>query len=162
MLSEFITNWIPFHKLHFSRYSLVILERAVSTLIAIVVMGIFYPRSFARIRHNVTPNRFLVAVTIIAFISLPPLMHSGLSSQSGSLIIKGFVFALFIGIDEEFFSRGLIFAAFEEYGVSTAAMLSSLHFGILHMGNALWGGQSLSYISVQVLNAAAIGFLLVG
>ena len=157
-----MTAWIPFDKLHLSHYSLVLVERAVSTLIAILAMRIFYPRALVRIRQRVTTKRLLIVVAIIAFFALPPLRHSGLSSQSGSLIIKGFVFALFIGIDEEFFSRGFIFAAFEEYGVSAAAILSSLHFGTLHLGNALWGGQSLSYTSAQVLSAAAVGYLLAG
>ena len=88
--------------------------------------------------------------------------HSGLSSKSGSLIVKGFIFALFIGIDEEFFSRGFIFDALEEYGFGAAAIVSSIHFGILHLGNALWGGHSLSYTCAQVLNAAAVGYVLAG
>ena len=47
-------------------------------------------------------------------------------------IFESFVFALFIGIDEDLFSRGFAFGVIERYGVWIAAILSSLQFGLLH------------------------------
>ena len=74
-------------------------------------------------------------------------------------IFESFVFALFIGIDEDLFSRGFAFGVLERYGVWVAAILSSLQFGLLHLGNIVWGGQSAVYTIGQAINAGAFGFL---
>ena len=74
-------------------------------------------------------------------------------------IFESFVFALFIGIDEDLFSRGFAFGVIERYGVWIAAILSSLQFGLLHLGNFVWGGQSAVYTIGQAISAGAFGFL---
>ena len=125
-------------------------------------MWFLYPYAFNRLRFKFTNARFLYSIALISTLFLPSLLRAHIQNFTFSQIISGFVFALFIGIDEEIFSRGLIFGALEKYGVWVAAIVSSIHFGILHLGNAIWGGQSLSYTLAQVLGASAIGFLFVG
>ena len=125
-------------------------------------MWFLYPYAFNRLRFKFTNSRFLYSIALISTLFLPSLLRAHIQNFTFSQIISGFVFALFIGIDEEIFSRGLIFGALEKYGVWVAAIVSSIHFGILHLGNAIWGGQSLSYTLAQVLGASATGFLFVG
>ena len=99
---------------------------------------------------------------MVVFLALPPLFASQITTFRASQILQGLVFALFIGIDEEFFSRGFIYACLEGYGVLVATVISSIHFGLLHLGNIPWGGQSVSYTLAQVLSATAFGYLAVG
>lgn len=99
---------------------------------------------------------------LVAFLALPPLFASQTTTFRASQILQGLVFALFIGIDEEFFSRGFIYASLEGYGVLVASAISSIHFGLLHLGNIAWGGQSVSYTLAQVISASAFGYLALG
>jgi membrane protease YdiL (CAAX protease family) len=82
--------------------------------------------------------------------------HTGITD-----ILLSFIFSLFIGIDEDFFSRGFIYGALEKYGVWFAALASSFHFGLLHLGNIIFGGQSAEYTIAQAVSAGAFGLLAV-
>jgi membrane protease YdiL (CAAX protease family) len=162
LVSTYLGYFIPFRLLPISHFWRIIAERTISTLIAIAVIHLFFPMSLSRLKFKLTAQKFLISSLVITYLVLPPLLGSGFTSFSFPQILEGFIFSLFIGIDEETFSRGLIFSIFESYGVWIAAAVSSIHFGLLHAGNALWGGQSWSYTSAQICSAAAFGFLCVG
>jgi len=162
LVSTYIGYLIPFLLLPISHFWRVIAERSTSTLIAVGFIRLFFPMALSRLKFKITAKKFLISSLVIAYLILPSLFGSGFASFSVPQILEGLIFALFIGIDEEAFSRGLIYSIFESYGVWIAAAVSSIHFGLLHAGNALWGGQSWSYTSAQICSAAAFGFLCVG
>ena len=162
LVSTYIGYLIPFRLLPISHFWRVIAERSTSTLIAVGLIRLFFPMSLSRLKFKLSAKKFLISSLVIAYLVLPSLLGSGFASFSVPQILEGLIFALFIGIDEEAFSRGLIYSIFESYGVWIAAAVSSIHFGLLHAGNALWGGQSWSYTSAQICSAAAFGFLCVG
>ena len=69
---------------------------------------------------------------------------------------------LCVGFLEEFIFRGLLFRAMEKDGVKTAALVSSLTFGIGHIIN-LFNGSGMQLVAnlCQVVYATAFGYLCV-
>jgi len=157
-----LPEWIPFDKLPITQFWQVLLLRIVMSLISIAAMKMWFPSSLQRLKVKWGRRRIFVALGIIAFLIAPSLTPSQFSGFSISQVIEGITFALFIGVDEELFSRGFVFAALEEYGIHLAAVMSSIQFGLLHFTNLFWGGQSISYTLGQVLSASSFGFLCVG
>jgi membrane protease YdiL (CAAX protease family) len=167
ILASTITNvyligLIPIDRLPLSNFWRVILERSLSSAADLVFIWLLYPKSLNRLRIHITKRKALISLALVLNLVLPSLLKAHFQSFSLSQIIEGFVFAFFIGIDEEIFSRGLIFSTLEQYGIWVAAIVSSIHFGLLHLENVIWGGQSLAYTLAQVVNAVAFGFLCVG
>ena len=82
-----------------------------------------------------------------------------------SILLASLLFALLIGIEEEFLCRGLIQNEFiERFGKSRKGVLksilcASLLFGAMHIGNVLTTEQGLIETLGQVIQAAGIGFL---
>ena len=74
-------------------------------------------------------------------------------------ILSALVFSLFIGLNEDLLSRGFFFGILEKYGMWTATIISSVQFGLLHLTNFYYGGQSFDYTAGQMVNAGAFGFL---
>jgi membrane protease YdiL (CAAX protease family) len=107
------------------------------------------------------PKNLLISLVIVAYLMGSAVWQNNYHGVSAAQIIESFIFALFIGIDEDFFSRGFIFGALEQHGFWLAALLSSVNFGLLHFQNIIWGGQSAAYTITQVINAAGFGFLAV-
>ena len=162
VIGEWTTSWIPVDKLPISNFWRVIIARSLMTLLSLIAMSVLYPQSLRRVAGRNSQKRLLIGVGMVAFLALPPLLASQMTTSRASQILQGLVFALLIGIDEEFFSRGFIYACLEGYGVLVATVISSIHFGLLHLGNIPWGGQSVSYTLAQVISASAFGFLAVG
>ena len=162
VIGEWTTSWIPVDKLPVSNFWRVIVARSLMTLLSLVAMRVLYPQSLRRVTDRNSRKRLLIGLGVVAFLALPPLFASQMTTFRASQILQGLVFALFIGIDEEFFSRGFIYACLEGYGVLVATVISSIHFGLLHLGNIPWGGQAVSYTLAQVVSATAFGYLAVG
>jgi membrane protease YdiL (CAAX protease family) len=123
------------------------------------MIGIFCPPSWKRLKARISVFRLAIGLGILAFILYPNSINSSISSATGSKILEALIFTLFIGMNEELFSRGLIFGVLESYGVGIAVTISSIHFGLLHLINISKGGQSASYTLAQVCSASAFGFL---
>lgn len=161
-----INMWViwllPLDKLPFHGIWPVIAFRLVATISSLALMRVFCPTALTRVSFRMNRPRALGSLAILAFILFPSLLHVPLRAAGISIVAQGLFFALWIGIDEEIFSRGFVFGVLEKYGIGVAAVLSSVHFGLLHAGNYLWGGQSFSYTLAQVLNAAAFGYLCAG
>jgi len=162
IVGDWVTSWIPVDKLPISNFWRVIIARSLTTLLALIGMKVLYPQSLRRVRGVTNRKRLLIGLGVVTLLTLPGLMHSQMTSFRASQILEGLIFALFIGIDEEFFSRGFIYACLEGYGVLVATVISSIHFGLLHLGNVIWGGQSISYTLAQIISASAFGYLAVG
>jgi membrane protease YdiL (CAAX protease family) len=108
------------------------------------------------------PKELLISLGVVVFLTCGPTWRIDYHHWSFARIFELFIFALSIGVDEELFSRGFIFGALERYGIWLAATVSSIHFGLLHLGNIAWGGQSAAYTLAQVVDAASFGFLAAG
>jgi len=162
IVADWVTTWIPVHKLPVSHFWQVITARTLTTLLSLIAMKVFFPKSMSRVKTRISTMRLLVGIGVVSYLALPPLLSSHVFSFTAPKIFEGLIFALFIGIDEEFFNRGFIYASLEGYGVLVASVISSVHFGLLHLGNIFWGGQSVSYTLAQILSAASFGYLAVG
>lgn len=155
-------SWIPFDKLPVSHFWMAITYRTVTAVFWLALMWALKPRMLKRLFLVRDPMRLLGGFGVVAFLTIPQLFRTTYHGHTFAQVIEGLVFALFIGIDEEIFSRGLIYGFLNKYGVKVAAIISSFHFGLLHLVNAVWGGQSFAYTSGQVLDAAAFGYLCCG
>jgi len=161
ILSAWGIGLIPFEQLPLPGYWIGIIYRAFSGLVWLAAIWYFYPLALNRFKFHLS-KRLPVGLLIVLFFTVGPIYHADYAHKSIFDVVVGFLFALGIGLDEDFFSRGLIFGAFESYGIQIAAIVSAVHFGLLHFGNAIWGGQSFSFTSTQVVGAMAFGYLCVG
>ena len=152
-------SWIPFHKLPVSEFWWTTIARGSSALLSLLLIRIFCPRALKRFGWGGKPKNLLISLAIVAYLMGSALWQNNYRGFSVAQIIESFIFALFIGIDEDFFSRGFIFGALERYGVWLAAIVSSVHFGLLHLPNIIYGGQSAAYTIAQAVSAGAFGFL---
>lgn len=135
-------NWIPLHSLHLSPFWATILFRGCTSAVSLLLVRIFCPAALPRFGSGHKPRRLLIALGIVLFLMGPAVLHINYHHFSFTDIAMSFIFALFIGIEEDFFSRGFIYGGLESYGIWFAAIISSVHFGLLHLGNIIWGGQS--------------------
>jgi len=161
VLSLWGIGFIPIDRLPLPGYWIGIIYRTCSGLIWLAAIWYLYPQALARFKVRLS-KRLLIGLLIMIFCTAGPIYHSDYAHKSIFDVVVGFLFALGIGLDEDFFSRGLIFGAFESFGIQIAAIISAVHFGLLHFGNAIWGGQSFSFTSTQVVGAMAFGYLCVG
>ena len=161
ILSAWGIGLIPFEQLPLAGYWIGIIYRTSSGLAWLAAIWYFYPLALNRFKFHLS-KRLPVGLLIVLFFTVGPIYHADYAHKSIFDVVVGFLFALGIGLDEDFFSRGLIFVAFESYGVQNAAIVSAVHFGLLHFGNVIWGGQSFSFTSTQVVGAMAFGYLCVG
>ena len=154
-------SWIPFHKLPLSQFWWTIIARSCSALLSLVLIRLFCPSALKRFGWGGKPKNLLISLVIVAYLMGSAIWQNNYHGVSAAQIIESFIFALFIGIDEDFFSRGFIFGGLERYGVWLAAAISSVHFGLLHLPNIIYGGQSAAYTLAQAVSAGAFGFLAV-
>ena len=161
ILSAWGIGLIPFEQLPLAGYWIGIIYRTSSGLVWLAAIWYFYPLALNRFKFHLS-KRLPVGLLIVLFFTVGPIYHADYAHKSIFDVVVGFLFALGIGLDEDFFSRGLIFGAFESYGIQIAAIVSAVHFGLLHFGNVIWGGQSFSFTSTQVVGAMAFGYLCVG
>jgi len=74
-------------------------------------------------------------------------------------VVPGIVWlAVAVGLNEEFFYRGVVFKVMRRYGTRRAIVYSALIFGVLHLAN-LGNGSSVGYLILQVLFSALFGFV---
>jgi membrane protease YdiL (CAAX protease family) len=152
-------NWIPLHKLPLSPFWATIFFRACSSALSLLLIRIFCPAALPKFGWGHKPKQLLIALGIVLFLMGSALFRIDYRHTGFTDITMSFIFALFIGIDEDFFSRGFIYGSLERYGMWFAAIVSSVHFGLLHLGNIIWGGQSAAYTIAQVVSAGSFGFL---
>ena len=161
ILCDWGIGFIPFDALPLPGHWIGIIYRTCSGSMWFAAIWYLYPQALSRFKVHLS-KRLLIGLLVVLFFASGLVFHSDFAHSSIFDVVIGFLFSLGIGVDEDFFSRGLIFGAFESYGIQTAAIISSVHFGLLHFGNVIWGGQSLSFTSSQVVGAMAFGYLCVG
>jgi membrane protease YdiL (CAAX protease family) len=153
---------IPFHLIVGSDYNQAILDRAVTALLIILAIKCFYPTTLTRFSLRTPKRRLIAGLLLILYFTGFDVVSVGFWNFQLIEVLLAVGFALSIGLVEEIFSRGFIYASLEKYGVQVAAIVSSVHFGLLHLGNIFWGGQAVSYTLAQVIYAAAFGYLATG
>lgn len=146
-------------KIPVSQYWRVIIFRVLAIFISWLLVRALFPQALLRWRAPRFQRNLVGPLLFIAFFFIYPAATSLPSDAGISSIAMLALFTLGIGIDEEGFSRGLIFASLEKYGVRTAAIFSSLHFGLSHVTNIL-SNQSFAYTLSQMISAAAFGYLM--
>jgi membrane protease YdiL (CAAX protease family) len=151
--------WLPIGTLPLPSFWVSIIFRSCSALITLVGIKLFCPLILKRFTFGHNPKRLIVALLIVGYLTMPSFIHLRLQENTCSTIIEAFTFTLFIGIEEDFFCRGFLFGCLEKHGKWIATSVSSIIFGLLHLGNILWGRQSASYTIAQSVSASAFGFL---
>jgi len=131
----------------------------ISALSSLFLMSIFCRPKLKQLRVTFALKKLLPLTICFAYLLAPNFSHANLLRLKLHYLLMVFLFALSIGLDEELFSRGFIFGILEDSGLNKAIIISSIHFGLLHLGNYFWGDQSLSYTISQVLTAATFGFV---
>jgi membrane protease YdiL (CAAX protease family) len=162
VLIVFGTDLIPLHWFVESAYNREILDRAVKTFLIIFAIKHFHPRVMNRLKLNIDKKRLIAGMLFIIYFTGFDLLNVPFWNFQITEVLLAIGFALSIGLVEEIFSRGFIFANLEKYGIQFATIISSIHFGLLHLGNIFWGGQGISYTFAQVIYAAAFGYLATG
>lgn len=82
----------------------------------------------------------------------------GIRHVSVEYLLAVVFFTVAVGFAEEIYFRSLILKTLEGEGVKKAIIISSVIFGITHLGN-LAGGANLSYTIIQVVFAFAFGIV---
>jgi membrane protease YdiL (CAAX protease family) len=159
VISIWVIDLIPLNELHIQGAWLPISYRALQTIFSLAMMKVFCPHALhrltLRIRKKATAGIFL----LVGGLSMSDFIHINWSNTSTYTISMGALFTLFIGIDEEIYSRGFVLGVLEQYGPWVAIAGSSVDFGFLHLTNYFYGGQSLDVTIAQMIGAASFGFM---
>jgi membrane protease YdiL (CAAX protease family) len=155
--SIWVIGLLPLDSLHIHGPWLSICYRLVDTLLSLALIKIFCPASLQRLTLKIKRSALAVITALVAlFASLS--IAPGIGTKSTShMIWVGVIFSLTIGIDEEIYSRGLIYGVLERYGPSVAILGSSIDFGLLHLTNYFYGGQRFDTTLAQMAGATAFG-----
>ena len=116
----------------------VYVARLISMCGSLFFIWFFLPDGLKRFRVNLRGKKsgyFLGAIIGYFIVGYFQVRSYGLSIPS---VLDGGVFALFIGLDEEFFDRGFVFALLEYWGVEIALFGSAVIFGAEHFLNYLY------------------------
>jgi len=141
------------------RYWKGILYHAVCAVLWVGLIWRFTPQVLDRMKVRVPLRRLLGAGFVIFFFVSPNFRNATWHGNSIRFILSALLFSLFIGLNEDLLSRGFFYGILEKYGMWAAAIISSVQFGLLHLTNFYYGGQSFDYTAGQMVNAAAFGFL---
>lgn len=82
----------------------------------------------------------------------------GFKKISVGFVAAVFFFTLAVGFAEEIYFRGIILKVLDGMGIKTAVVLSSIIFGVTHLGN-IAGGANIFETLLQVVFAFIIGIV---
>ncbi|BCJ93112.1 CAAX amino protease [Anaerocolumna cellulosilytica] len=83
---------------------------------------------------------------------------AGFRELNPAYILSAFFFTLSVGIAEEFYFRGIMITLLSRMGTKKAILISSVIFGLTHIGNVA-GGAKLSLTIVQIVFAFVFGIV---
>jgi membrane protease YdiL (CAAX protease family) len=162
IMSVWIIGLIPLKELHIHGPWLAISYRALETIFSLLMMKLFCPDALSRLTFRIKRVAFPGIALLVILLWASNVFQIQWSKTSFYMIWVGVLFTLFIGIDEEIYSRGLVFGVLERYGTWVAILVSSLDFGLLHITNYYFGGQNLDVTIAQMIGAASFGFMAAG
>ena len=155
-----LMRYLPIDKLNLPGNLDVYLYRSISVGISLFFIWLFIPQVLKRFRINLRDKTgLIIAVALVYYFVLGFVDHHG-QGLSFWQIIDGGIFALFIGLDEEFFDRGFVFRLLERWGTELALFGSALIFGAEHFGNFLYGDESFNYVLGHMVAAGSFGYLM--
>jgi membrane protease YdiL (CAAX protease family) len=161
-MSVWIIGLIPLKELHIHGPWLAISYRALETITSLLMMKLFCPEALSRLTFRIRRVALPGIAILIILLWASNVFQIQWSKTSFYMISMGVLFTLFIGVDEEIYSRGLIFGVLEKYGAWVAILVSSLDFGLLHITNYFFGGQNLDVTFAQMIGATGFGFMSAG
>jgi uncharacterized protein len=101
-------------------------------------------------------GRALLAFLPLLLLPIAVVASSGFKAASAGQMIAFAVLTLMVGFAEEGLLRGVVLHALLPVGLTRAAILSSLFFGIGHLLN-FWHGSSPSTVIVQMVYSTLLG-----
>jgi hypothetical protein len=101
-------------------------------------------------------GRTLLAFLPLLILPIAVVVSSGFKAASAGQMIGFAILTLMVGFAEEGLLRGVALRAMLPIGLTRAAVLSSVFFGIGHLLN-LWHGSSPSAVIVQMIYSTLLG-----
>jgi uncharacterized protein len=143
------------HFTNLSNLALGSIANFVLTIIAVILLSVMGWWRVVGFRRPDQPSDLLYF--IVPFLPAVVSLVAGVEIKNVLLLTQLLLFTLMVGFAEEAIFRGLMLTALKPKGVWTAAIVTSLLFGLSHSLNVL-SGKNLIDIVTQILYALAIGF----
>ncbi len=143
---------------HFTNLSSIGLEgiaNLVLTIIAVILLSVMGWWRVAGFRPPDHPADLLYF--IVPFLPAVISLVAGIELKNILVVTQLLIITSMVGFAEEAIFRGLMLNALKSRGAWTAAIVTSLLFGLSHSLNVL-SGKNLADIVTQILYALAIGF----
>jgi uncharacterized protein len=143
---------------HFTNLSNIGLEgiaNLVLTIIAVTLLSVMGWWRIVGFRPPDQPADLLYFV--VPFLPAVVSLVAGVELKNVLVVKQLLIITLMVGFAEEAIFRGLMLNALKSRGTWTAAIVTSLLFGLSHSLNVL-SGKNLADIVTQILYALAIGF----
>jgi membrane protease YdiL (CAAX protease family) len=156
---EYAMGKLPWDSLPLSQFWVILIYRSTYVCLALILIYLLTPNYSHYLGFRIRQGTLLFSLLTIAVMTLPQIINSPISRVSLFHVFGAFVFALFIGINEEIFFRGFVYSLLSKVNQVFAISCSSLFFGLSHLSNLFYGGQSFAYTSSQIMSAAFFGYL---
>ena len=160
-LNIYAISWLPISFDSGDNNLAVYQYRLLSMALSVLLIWVFAPNALRlfRVRIGSYPRSY-TAIIFLGLI-LGSLIYGGIEDFPILASLDAIVFSLFIGLDEEFFSRVVVYGLLELVGMEFAMVVSALIFGALHFMNFIYGDESFNYVLGHVIQAAGYGYLMV-
>jgi membrane protease YdiL (CAAX protease family) len=156
--SVWLLGLVPVTRLGLTGPFVGIAHHAISSLSTLLLMAIICPKALTLLRFHYEARKIKVMFLISAILILPVILKSNIFAFPIMNVLIVLLFAFSIGLNEELLSRGLILEVLKPIGILKAIVLSSLHFGLLHLSN-YYAGQAFGVTVAQIIGASAFGFM---
>jgi uncharacterized protein len=143
---------------HFTKLSNVGFEgiaNLILTIIAVILLSVMGWWRVIGFRPPDQPADLLYF--IVPFLPAVVSLVAGVELKNVLVVTQLLIITLLVGFAEEAIFRGLMLNALKSRGAWTAAIVTSLLFGLSHSLNVL-SGKNLADVMAQILYALAIGF----
>jgi len=145
---------------HLTRYEKATGFRVSEGVVYLLLSYILLPRLRRYLRLPRINRRWIPLVLLVVFELSPYFSQIYSFRHDLSTLARAFYWVFAIGFFEETLSRLLIFGLLNKYvGLWPAIIISSINFGMMHFGNLHADSQGLQETTMQVIGAAAFGFL---
>lgn len=143
---------------HFTNMSNLALEGIANSILSIIVVILLSIMGWWRLVGFRAPNQPTdLLYFVVPFVPVVVSLVVGIEMKYSLVLLLLLIVTLLVGFAEEVIFRGLMLNALKPRGAWTAAIVTSLLFGLSHSLNVL-SGKNLADVVVQILYALAIGF----
>ena len=143
---------------HFTNLSSIGLEGIANLVLTIIAVTLLSVMGWWRVVGFRPPDQPAdLLYFIVPFLPAVISLVAGVELKNVLVLTQLLIITLMVGFAEEAIFRGLMLNALKSRGAWTAAIVTSLLFGLSHSLNAL-SGKNLADVAVQILYALAIGF----